>query len=317
MTEFTFIQKLANRVKTDRSIIVGIGDDTAVLEYRKDRFLLLTTDMITEGTHFLIGKATPYQIGWKAMAVNVSDIAAMGGLPRWAVVSLGGPFKNQKAVGRKQKAEDKKQKTEKKQQTTDKFIWEIYRGMNAVGKKFGVHIVGGDTDNATKWTMNVTLLGEVEKKYLKLRSGAKVGDRVFVTGTLGGAIQGKHLRFTPRIREARYLVSHYPVTSMMDLSDGLASDLRRLISASKVGALVEEEKIPLSKSAKNIRNAFCDGEDFELLFTLPMGAAGRLEKEKIPWISHIGEITSFHKGFQMKDRFGKVREVTWQGFEHF
>ncbi len=302
MNEFSLIKRLSRSVKTDRSVAIGIGDDTAVLRYRKDRYLLFTTDMIVEGTHFLLKKATPYQIGWKAMAVNLSDIAAMGGLPKWAVVSLGGPFQRRKVESGKWKIE--------------KFIWEIYRGMSTVGKKFGVQIVGGDTDKASKWTINIALLGEVEKKYLKLRSGAKVGDRVFVTGSLGGSIHGKHLTFTPRVKEARYLVTHYPVTSMMDLSDGLASDLRRIMEQSKVGFLIDEAKIPLSKGAKNARGAFCDGEDFELLFTVPKSAVERLEKN-IHWARLIGEVTPASRGLRMKDRTGQVNLVRWRGFEHF
>ncbi len=302
MNEFSFIKRLSQSIKTNRSVIVGIGDDAAVLQYKKDRYLLFTTDMIVEGTHFLLKSAAPYQIGWKAMAVNLSDIAAMGGLPRWAVVSLGGPFQRRKMENGKWKIEE--------------FVWEIYRGMSAVGKKFGVQIVGGDTDKADRWTINIALLGEVEKKYLKLRSGAKVGDRVFVTGSLGGSIHGKHLTFIPRVKEARYLVTHYPVTSMMDLSDGLASDLCRIMEQSKVGVLIDEERIPLSKEAKDSRSAFCDGEDFELLFTVPKSAGERLERN-VPWARLIGEVTPASRGLRMRDRTGQVRTVAWKGFEHF
>ena len=326
MNEFSLIKKLSKTIKTDNSVVVGIGDDTAVLRYKKDRYLLLTTDMIVQGTHFLINKATPYQIGWKAMAVNLSDIAAMGGIPKWGVVSLGGPFhknSHQSPVtshqfeSQRSKTKDKKQKTEDRRQKGEKFVWEIYRGMSRVGKKFGVQIVGGDTDKADQWTINIALLGEVEKKYLKLRSGAKVGDQVFVTGRLGGSIYGKHLTFTPRIKEARYLVTHYSVSSMMDLSDGLASDLRRIMEQSGVGMLVSEEKIPLSRKATNIRNAFCDGEDFELLFTLPRNSAERLKRENLNWIFPIGEVIPAGKGLQMKNRTGKIKPIQWKGFEHF
>jgi thiamine-monophosphate kinase len=239
------------------------------------------------------------------MAVNLSDIAAMGGIPKWAVVSLAGPFhKNSQPM------------THDPRLKTKEFVWEIYRGMNAVGRKFGVQIVGGDTDKADRWTINIALLGEVEKKYLKLRSGAKVGDRVFVTGSLGGSIQGKHLTFIPRVKEARYLVTHYPVTSMMDLSDGLASDLRRIMEQSKVGFLIDEEKILLSKDAKNARGAFCDGEDFELLFTVPRSAAEKLEKN-IHWAHLIGEVVKASQGLKMRNRFGKIKPIHWKGFEHF
>ena len=230
------------------------------------------------------------------MAVNLSDIAAMGGLPKWAVVSLAGPFRR----GGRWK----------------EFVWEIYRGMSAVGKKFGVQIVGGDTDKADRWTINIAMLGEVERKYLKLRSGAKIGDSVFITGSLGGSIHGKHLTFTPRVKEARYLVTHYPVTSMMDLSDGLASDLRRIMEQSKVGFLIDEKKMPLSRYAKDTQSAFRDGEDFELLFTLPKSAAEKLEKD-INWVHLIGEVIPASQGLRMRDRAGQVKSIIWKGFEHF
>jgi thiamine-monophosphate kinase len=317
MNEFSLIKRLSRSIKTDRSVVIGIGDDTAVLQYKKDRYLLFTTDMIIEGTHFLIRSATPYQIGWKAMAVNLSDIAAMGGIPRWAVASLAGPFQRQRTAYSVQRSEKNgRQTTDEERRNIERFVWGIYRGMSTVGRKFEVQIVGGDTDKADRWTINIALLGEVEKKYLKLRSGAKVGDRVFVTGSLGGSIQGKHLTFIPRVKEARYLVTHYPVTSMMDLSDGLASDLRRIMERSKVGFLINEEKVPLSRDAKDVRSAFCDGEDFELLFTLPKSAAEKLEKN-IHWAHLIGEVTPASRGLRMRDRTGQVRPIVWKGFDHF
>ena len=320
MNEFSLIKKLSKSIKTDRSVIIGIGDDTAVLQYKKDRYLLFTTDMIVEGAHFLIKRATPYQIGWKAMAVNLSDIAAMGGLPRWAVVSLAGPFKKggrwKVEGGRKDKSFSFDLRPSTFYLLQEKFVWEVYRGMSAVGKKFGVQIVGGDTDQADRWTINIALLGEVEEKYLKLRSGAKVGDRVFVTGSLGGSIHGKHLMFTPRVKEARYLVTHYPVTSMMDLSDGLASDLRRIMEQSNVGFLIDEKKVPLSRYAKDAQSAFCDGEDFELLFTLPKSEVEKLIRN-VNWVHPIGEVIPASQGLRMRHQSGQVTLVKWKGFEHF
>ena len=179
--EFGLIKRIADKEKiSDKDVVVGIGDDTAVLKYKKNLYLLLTTDMLVEDVHFN-QKATPFQIGWKALAVNISDIAAMGGIPKYGLVSLG-----------------------LKKNTSLKFVDELYRGIKTIAKRFDVQIVGGDTVSSSKLVINIALTGEVEKKYLTLRKGAKIGDKIYVTGRLGGSIIGKHLSFIPRVKEARY-----------------------------------------------------------------------------------------------------------------
>jgi len=232
--EFGLIKKLcANLPRT--------GDDCAILPGG----LLLTCDPVIEGIHFR--KTTPpRQIGWKAMARNLSDIAAMGGQPRYAVVSLG-----------------------LRPTTSVHYVQQLYAGMNAVAGKFACRIVGGDTAHVRgEQFIVVTVLGHADRPVL--RSGAKVGDIVFVTGKLGGSFRsGKHLTFTPRIREGRQLARY--AHAMLDISDGLASDLHRLVESSRVGFDIDSQKIP-----GRLPGALTDGEDFELLFTVAPRDAGKL-----------------------------------------
>ena len=225
-------------------MIKGIGDDAAVLPFSKSEYLLFTTDMLAEDTHFT-RRMPPQGIGHKALACNISDIAAMGGRPTFAVISIGIP-KNLPVH----------------------FIKEIYKGIERTAKAFKVSIVGGDTIKTDKIVINIALLGLVEKKYLITRDGAKPGDWIFVTGPLGGSFKsGRHLNFTPRLVQARFLVEKFRPSAMMDISDGLAGDLNHILKASKVGARLDYESIPRQKNV-SLSQAFNDGEDFELLLTM-------------------------------------------------
>lgn len=269
---------------------MGIGDDTAVLRPGVGKDLLFTTDMLIEDHHFRLGEASAFQIGWKAMAVNVSDIAAMGGQPTGAVVAVGFP-KN----------------------TRPRFARELYRGLEAVSKKFGITIAGGDTNAARKLTVCVALLGEAPKGRPILRSHAKVGDKIFVTGALGGSLaSGKHLRFMPKIQESQFLTDNFKLHAMIDISDGLSSDLGRILEESGVGAVIEEKKIPVSSNAQGIAGALNDGEDFELLFTLSAREAGRLHR-----FFPIGSIVPKSEGFKIIGRDGKAKKVRIEGYDHF
>lgn len=275
----------------------GIGDDTAVLRGTK-KDLLLTTDMLVEGRHFRRSQATPYEIGWKAMAVNLSDIAAMGGKPIAAVVALGAPAS-----------------------TTVKFLNELYRGLHAAAKRFGADIVGGDTNASKQLTLAVTLLGEVEKGKAVLRSGARLGDWIFVTGSLGGSYASKkHLRFIPRLREAQWLFKNCLVNAMMDLSDGLASDLGHICEASGVGAILNEKAIPVSSKAHTVTQALSEGEDFELLFTLSAKEGALLLRKKIPAgfpkFTHVGWVV---KGSRVEwlRKNGRLEKLSLKGFDHY
>lgn len=273
--EFRLIEKIRKHAPMTSSVVKGIGDDTAVLRHTKDKYLLFTTDMLVEGTHFKrrMGAAG---IGHKALACSISDIAAMGGVPTHAVVSLG--------VGPKMPV---------------RFVEDIYKGMAALAKHFGVSIAGGDTVKSAKVIINVALLGEVEKKCLVTRGNAKTGDWIFVTGTLGRSLaRDKHLNFTPRLKEARFLVKNFKPSAMMDISDGLAGDLNHILKASRVGARLWDNAVPLTKGA-TLAQALTDGEDFELLFTLKESDAMRLLKwqnKRRSWFFYpIGEIIADRK----------------------
>jgi thiamine-monophosphate kinase len=294
MEELKFIDYLTKKFKTERPVVKGIGDDCAVLEYTKDKYMLLTSDMIIEGTHFK-KNATPFQIGWKAMAVNVSDIASMGGVPKYALVSSGIP----RNYGMN-------------------FLKKITRGIEAVCKKFDISLIGGDTNSSGMIVLNVTLIGEVEKKRLITRSGAKVRDLIFVTGTLGEG-RVKHLDFLPRLKEARILARNFKINSMIDLSDGLSLDLNRLARASSVGARVYKSLIPLSEKSKSFEKALSLGEDFELLFTVSQDQAKKIikrmgEKRDLS-VTMIGEIVK-GRGVRLVEEEERARFLKPEGFRH-
>ncbi|MCM8781443.1 MAG: thiamine-phosphate kinase [Candidatus Omnitrophica bacterium] len=296
--EFGLINRIAKDIKVGRlGVVKGIGDDTAVLSWTRNNYLLATTDMLIEDVHFR-RTAPPTRIGWKAICCGISDIAAMGGIPKWALISCGLP----RDLG-------------------VKYADRIYSGIKKAAKDFGISIIGGDTNSSKKIILDVTLLGEVKKKNLVLRNGAECGDFIFVTGFLGGSIYGKHLNFTPRLKEAQALVTNFKINSMIDLSDGLASDLLHILKQSGMGAIVYKELIPKSKEAKSIENAFSDGEDFELLFTMSKKESFRLLdlKERlfnIP-ITRIGTVINKKFGVKIVDIFGRTQELKAEGFRHF
>lgn len=293
ISELDLIQRIKRRIKNDSSVVSGIGDDAAVLEYSRDKYQLWTADMLIEGVDFTSG--TPAKdIGYKALACSLSDIAAMGGIPRYALVSLGIP---------KPKARV--------------FIDGFYSGLLKLARRFRVNIVGGDLSRSDKIVVDVSLIGDVAKKKLVLRSGAKVNDILFVSGELGGSIYGRHLRFVPRLKESAYLVNNYKVNAMLDVSDGLSLDLFRLCQASGVGAVVYEELIPLSKDAKGLSEALDMGEDFELLFSLSLNEAKRLIKSGNKGFKAIGEIRPRQEGISIISRDSKARELVAKGYQHF
>jgi len=224
------------------NIIKGIGDDTAVLApLPNDYYQLVTIDTIVENTHFT-SATPPEKIGHKAMAVNISDIAAMGGLPTAAVISAALP----------------------KNLSLD-FLEKIIIGINETAKKYNITVVGGDTVGSDILSLTISLLGKVEKQFLCERAGAKIENIIAVTGKLGGSLKTeRHLTFRPRVEEARWLVKNMKPTAMMDLSDGLAMDSSRMAKASNVSIKLISKKIPVTNGFK-IENALSDGEDFELL----------------------------------------------------
>ncbi|MEO7677984.1 MAG: thiamine-phosphate kinase, partial [Verrucomicrobiota bacterium] len=257
MNEFELISTLTRSLPTNRSVVVGAGDDCAVLDPGiPGQWLLFKTDAVVEGIHF-DAKAPPEQIGRKALARCLSDIAAMAGTPTSALVTLALPKKFEAS-----------------------FLEKIYLGMNQLATEHDVAIVGGETTrNPERILISIALLGTVAKGKCVLRSGAKAGDAIFVTGELGGSSAGRHLSFEPRLSEGRWLAENFSVHSMIDVSDGLAGDLRHLLHAGHVGAELRAVAIPISRAARlqaraessakpPLLAALTDGEDFELLFTI-------------------------------------------------
>ncbi len=278
--------------------IVGIGDDAAVFRSSGKMNQLLTIDTLVENVDFVRNQTTPQKIGWKALGINLSDIAAMGGIPKVAVVSLILP-----------------------RRTELNFVKGFYEGIRKLAQKFGVLIVGGDLSKGSVISCAIAMVGEADPKFTVYRSGAKIGDFICVTGRLGGSILGKHLDFMPRIKEGLFLAKH-GVSAMIDISDGLCQDLKHITNESKVGGMIDERKIPIAKAAlklakgnrKNaLEHALSDGEDFELLFTVAENCLYPLEKIWRKWfkteLTQIGKIVARDNAtLEMRKRLG---------FQHF
>jgi thiamine-monophosphate kinase len=302
--EFAFIDWLRQRTPASRRVLLGPGDDTAVLDWPAGPPCLVTTDMLLEGSCFLLsgeGAATPRQVGRKAMAVNLSDIAAMAGVPLAAVVSVGLPRQGGRALAE-----------------------ELYQGLRAEADAFETAIVGGDTNSWDgRLVINVTLLGEATARGAVRRSGARVGDRLLVTGPLGGSILGKHLTFTPRVREALALHATADLHAMIDVSDGLAADVAHLCEESRCGAVLHAEAIPLSEAARALKDgrsplehALGDGEDFELVLAVsPADADALLAAQPVPGITlaAIGECVE--QGLWLEEN-GTRRPLAPLGYVH-
>ena len=309
MNEFELIARLTQSLATNPAVVVGPGDDCAVLDLGVpgQRFLL-KTDAVVEGIHFT-RETPPEKIGRKALTRGLSDLAAMAGTPIAALVTLALP-----------KDFDPDQ------------VAAIYAGMNALAREFGVAIVGGETTtNPGGRLISIALLGSATAGRIPLRSGARVGDGIFVSGTLGGSMAGHHLDFTPRLAEARWLVEHFAIHAMIDVSDGLAGDLRHLLHAASVGAVLLKTSIPVSQAAKAaaragtnakpaVLAALTDGEDFELLFTAAPGDAVALLdgwKQQFPdtKLTCIGKIVA-GEGIRLNDRYSS-QLFHGDGYVHF
>jgi thiamine-monophosphate kinase len=298
--EFAFIDWLRRQTPADARLLIGPGDDCAALRLAPAAPILVTTDMLMDGTCFRLAEAGPRRVGRKAMAVNLSDIAAMAGRPVAAVVSVALPRQNGRGV-----AED------------------LYRGLRDVADAFDTVIAGGDTNS---WdgplVISVTLIGEATERGPVRRAGAIPGDWLLVTGPLGGSILGKHLDFTPRVREALQLHQVADLHAMIDISDGLAADVNHLCSESRCGAVLRAEAIPISAAARSIHDgrsldhALSDGEDFELVFALPPAAARQLlQVQPVPGITcvHIGEC--IEQGLWLEEN-GQRQVLEPRGYVH-
>ena len=241
------VERLVGKLRAGRRVVVGPGDDCAVIESDSGEWQLLKTDCLVEGVHFESG--TDFElVGRKAMNRVLSDIAAMGGTPRHALVTVA---------------------SHAARSVAELEGW--YDGMVAAGEGFDCQIVGGETTRLPDAgaVISVAMTGVVEPGNCVLRSGASVGDVIAVTGRLGGSLaSGRHLSFSPRIAESRWLVENYKPTAMMDLSDGLGSVLPRLAESSAVGYTCDRSRIPVHDDS-DTGGAISDGEDYELLMTFP------------------------------------------------
>ncbi len=321
--EFGLIEKLRKKTKQrTHKIKIGIGDDCAVIA-DSNRNILSTTDTLIEKVHFDLKYFSPKRLGMKAIAVNLSDIAAMGGTPLYILISLGIPAKYRV-----------------------KYIEELYGGFESMAEKYNCSIIGGDISKSLSGLIiNITIIGEVKKNACISRAGAKNKDMVFVTGVLGDSAAGldllkgafpsknkmikKHLSPDPRLGEGQILAKKIGVSAMIDLSDGLASDLKRICEQSQCGAKIFLDKIPLSKdlrllgksSNKNVYNyALYGGEDYELLFTLNKKRMRKLQKQwqnmKIP-ATNIGEIVDKKRGVILVNSNGVEEPLLKNGYDHF
>ncbi len=275
MKETHIIAQLLRRCPTNASVKLGIGDDSAVLHIT-DREPLVCADMLMEGVHFAVEPSAAERIGHKALAVNLSDIAAMGGEALSAYICLALP----RALAE------------------SRFIDRLYQGFESLARRFEVAIAGGDTNI---WegplVISVTVVGAAHPKGAVLRHGALPGDVILVTGPLGGSLDAHHLDFIPRLEEAKTLMDRFDIHSMIDLSDGLGKDLREICLQSGVAACLDSERIPLRDNllplprALALEKALSDGEDFELCFTLSEAdAASLLADSTVPKCFAIGRI---------------------------
>jgi thiamine-monophosphate kinase len=309
MNEFELIARLTRALPSNSSVVTGSGDDCAVLDPGiPGQYLLFKTDAVVGGIHFS-PEVAPQKIGRKALGRCLSDIAAMAGTPSSALVTLGLP-----------------------DHFDPHFIEGIYEGLNQLATQHQVAIVGGETvSNPERIFISIALLGTVPKDRCLLRSGAQVGDAIFVTGELGGSLAGQHFDFEPRLEEGRWLAENFSIHSMIDLSDGLAGDLRHLLHPGNIGAELLVKAIPISRSARAqaraessakppLLAALTDGEDFELLFTVGSSDAVPLLdawKEKFPHVrlGCIGKIQS-GSGITLRDQDG-IRPLNVHGYVHF
>jgi len=322
--EFGLINRIRKWTSTsDPALLKGIGDDVAVVETGA-KVWLMTTDLLIEDVHFKRTWIDPYHLGRKSLYVNLSDIAAMGGIPKYFLISLGVP-----------------------ENLPLSFLSSFYRGLKDGAKRFGADLIGGDTSVSEKIIINICLLGEGKRGNILFRSGARVGDDLFVSGTLGDAALGlkilqenrsrakpigltrKHLTPSPRLRLGQSLAKNHWATAMIDLSDGLLIDTNHLLEESRVGARIWEDRIPLSRlyrkwissfSKSPYEFALSGGEDYELLFAAPPEMRGRISRLavslKIP-ITQIGRTVRKREGLRLIKADGKEYSPSRLGFEHF
>jgi thiamine-monophosphate kinase len=323
--EFGLIELIRRECgKQNKRIMLGIGDDAAIIQTDSAKYSVLTTDALIETVHFNLDYFTFFQLGWRALAANLSDIAAMGGKPVCAVVTLG--LNDRISV---------------------ENVRELYQGMLSLARKFNCTIAGGDIVRSPKFLMiSISVLGEVERGRVVTRSGAKIGDLICVTGQLGEAQAGlelllerrkrkglrfssgltkKHLLPFPSLAESEYLLRKFRLNSMIDISDGLASDLHHICEESQTGAVIYADKIPVSPKAKQasrlldkdaLEFALQGGEEYELLFTLRKKQAAKLLKSAKFKFTVIGEIIPPKRGIWLQKGSRRLKLFPL-GYTHF
>jgi thiamine-monophosphate kinase len=328
--EFPLIDRVEEIVAIHRpDVVVGIGDDVAVLADQGAELILATVDSQVENSHFLRHLITPRQLGRRALAINLSDIAAMGGRPQYALVSLALPTDTEVA-----------------------WVDELYRGLREEGDHFGVAVVGGNMARSPGGIfIDVCVLGRVHRDHLLLRSGARPGDHVLVTGQLGDSTAGlsllldpelsvapsererllaRHFTPTPRLPEAAIIARSGLATAMIDVSDGLSSDIGHICDRSQVGGRIWAERLPISQTTRHVAElthktpwglALEGGEDYELCFTTPPEAAEELalavSRETGTPVAIVGEILPADEGRWLVFEDGQEVPLEARGWEHF
>ena len=336
--EFVLIRALHRRHgRRTPSVIQGIGDDAAIITSRAGQWTVLTTDLLTEGVHFDLRTASMADIGFRAAAANLSDIAAMGATPQYVLVALAIPRTG-----------------------TTRHVHQLYRGMMAACRPHHVGLIGGDTSASSgRWFLSVTLIGMVPPRKALFRSGARIGDLLYVTGTIGDALAGlrllneppphakhyplsaalstrhrqfligRHLRPTARVAEGQWLSTHRFATSAIDISDGLSGDLRHICEESHVGADLDLSALPLSPACRAyaasrtldpVGLALTGGEDYELLFTVSPRQRPQLERTALERgfsLTCIGKIHPLRFGIQAVSPHVRRHRLANTSYEHF
>ncbi len=325
--EFEFIKRIAQKFKVLPENLIGIGDDCAVIECDKDNCMLVTTDMLIEDVHFIKNKISAFDLGKKAVAVNISDIAAMGGKPHSAFISLGIP-----------------------PETNVEWLDTFYNGMANILENYNLFLLGGDTTKShEKLVINIGIIGYVEKRFLKLRSGARIGDAICVTGYLGDSGAGlklliqdkesydpdetylieRHNCPNPHVTEGVWLAQYAEVNSMMDISDGIDSDIKRIMEMSSCGAEIYLDKLPLSQSFVKICEKYgwdkyelaaTGGEDYCLLVTINSEnydiIANEFQKKFSNPLTKIGKVLDSKSSFSYYLNNKKIN-LKSIGYDHF
>ena len=320
--EFALIEKIRRTTPSGRGVLLGIGDDAAWVE-SKSGSILITSDLLLQDVHFKLQWTSLFALGHKALAVNLSDIAAMGGKPAYVILALGIP-----------------------PDFSSNQVSQFYRGINSLCSKAGVTLVGGDTNVAKSLIISVCVIGHAIWTPVR-RSGAQVGNDIYVTGTLGDSSLGlkllksgrwrsnrgfaaylvsRHRQPTPRVVVGEVVARERLATAMIDISDGLVQDLGHICSASGLGAEIWRDKLPLSPAYRAITgkdgacHALSGGEDYELLFCARKRDRTRLanlsKQSKVP-ITRIGRCLADKKGVAVLDHLGKAVSIPIKGYDHF